>query len=102
MDWTNIFYFPLKKSAQIPCKAVGDPQPNIIWYKDGNPLQHKGKIRILKNGTLFIKKVKERDSGRYRCKAENKIDWVARETFVHVYGKLILSCFLQIENKINR
>lgn len=98
VDWTNTLYFPLRQSAELHCTAIGHPQPNIIWQKDGVLLQHKGRIRILSNGTLFIKRVKERDSGRYRCTARNRIDWIAREALVHVYSKLILFFFSQIEN----
>ena len=93
MNWTNTLYFPLKQSAAIHCRAIGHPQPNIIWFKDEVVLEHKKRIRILKNGTLFIRKVHEKDSGRYRCRAENRISWIAREALVHVYSKLILFSF---------
>ena len=96
MDWTNTLYFPLKQSAELHCMATGYPQPNIIWSKDGEVFQHKGRIRILSNGTLttlHIRKIKERDAGRYRCTASNKIDWISREALVHVYRKLILFFF---------
>ena len=91
MDWTNTVYFLLKHSAKLDCIATGHPQPNIIWYKDGNLIEHKKRIKIfVDNGTLFITKVKEKDIGKYRCEAKNKIGWIAREALVHVYGKLIL------------
>ena len=97
MDWTNSLYFPIKQSAELHCTATGYPQPNIIWRKDGDLLLHKGRIQILSNGTLHIRKVKERDAGRYRCTATNGIDWISREALVHVYRKLILLFFPQIE-----
>lgn len=93
MNWTNTLYFPSKSSAEIHCKAIGYPQPNIIWFKDGVLLQHKEKIKILNNGTLFIRKIKRRDSGRYRCIARNRVNWIAREALVHVYSKLIFVFF---------
>lgn len=94
MDWTNTLYFPLKQSAELHCKATGLPQPNIIWHKDGVLLQHRRRIKIFGNGTLFIRKIKPKDFGRYRCTARNSVNWIAREALVHVYSKLILLFFL--------
>ena len=89
-------YLPIKQPAVLHCKAVGHPQPKIIWYKDGVLLQHRGRFKISTNGTLLITKVKKKDAGRYRCKALNEIDWIAREVLIHVYSKPI--CFFsQIE-----
>lgn len=88
VDWTNTMYLPIKQPAVLHCKAVGHPQPKIIWYKDGVLVQHRGRFKISTNGTLLITKVKKKDAGRYRCKALNEIDWIAREVLIHVYKKV--------------
>jgi len=81
----------MKQNAILHCTASGYPEPHIIWSKDGTELQHKGRIHILRNGTLLIRKAKKSDSGRYRCQARNQVGWIAREAYVHVYSKLIIS-----------
>ena len=98
MNWTNTLYFPLKQSAAIHCTAIGHPQPHILWIKDGHQLEHKKRTKILKNGTLFIQKVHKKDSGRYRCMADNGISWIVREALVHVYSKLIVFFFLKLKS----
>lgn len=97
VNWTNTLYFPLKQSAAIHCTAIGHPQPHILWFKDGYQLEHRKRTKILKNGTLFIQKVHKKDSGRYRCMADNGISWIVREALVHVYSKLIVFFFSQTE-----
>ena len=64
----------------LNCKASGEPEPIIDWYKDGvpvstapnDPLSHR---IILPDGSLFFLRAvhgkKEMDSGIYNCLASN-------------------------------
>ena len=64
----------------LNCKASGEPEPIIDWYKDGvpvstapnDPLSHR---IILPDGSLFFLRAvhgrKEMDSGIYNCIASN-------------------------------
>jgi len=64
----------------LNCKASGEPEPIIDWYKDGipvstapnDPLSHR---IILPDGSLFFLRAvhgkKEMDSGIYHCLASN-------------------------------
>ena len=51
---------------------MGSPQPNITWYKNGEPLIFCCDRRLRASGKkLVIKGVSTNDSGDYQCVAEN-------------------------------
>ena len=58
--------FPILNSrVNLMCGAVGQPEPNITWYKDGVELPgERSKI-------LVIQEVQLGDRGRYHCNATN-------------------------------
>ncbi|XP_023348547.1 roundabout homolog 1, partial [Eurytemora carolleeae] len=64
----------------LNCKVRGDPEPTVLWFKDGeevvtakdDPRSHK--ILLPDNGLFFLRAVhskKEKDSGVYWCTATN-------------------------------
>ncbi|KAH9522455.1 Roundabout 1, partial [Dermatophagoides farinae] len=59
----------------LSCKADGDPEPVIDWYRDNELVKKSSNHIYLNNGDLFILKVmnhrKERDTGIYYCLARN-------------------------------
>ena len=57
-------------SASISCPILGNPLPNITWYK-GNDTS-SGTI-INTNGTLNFPQIMLDDSGWYTCFAENSL-----------------------------
>jgi len=53
-------------SANLTCEIIkGSPEPQISWFKDGDPLSKDGKT------TLLLPNITDRDEGRYTCKAQN-------------------------------
>lgn len=62
----------------LNCKADGEPNPTIEWYKDGELVKTVGKSHkvVLSTGQLFFLKVsqgrKEQDGGIYWCVAKNE------------------------------
>ena len=54
------------------CKADGDPEPDITWYKDGHqfPSPDRPDVMLL-DGSLFFLDVNHRDVGVYWCVARN-------------------------------
>ena len=38
----------------VDCSVTGDPVPEILWTKNGRPLQLSERIRQLSNGSLVI------------------------------------------------
>lgn len=59
----------------MPCKAVGTPEPIIIWEKDNHQLILSSEVNSVLfvdlRGTLKIKDLKLTDSGTYKCIAKN-------------------------------
>uniref|UniRef100_A0A913I9R6 Ig-like domain-containing protein n=1 Tax=Strongyloides stercoralis TaxID=6248 RepID=A0A913I9R6_STRER len=74
---------PLKigNSAVIEARIVGNPQPQIYWYKDDKPLNNY-RIKTDYDSTtgiclLTIPQMFEEDVGKYTCKAVNNISEVS-------------------------
>ncbi|KAH8281553.1 hypothetical protein KR054_001325, partial [Drosophila jambulina] len=58
--------------ATILCEVKGEPQPNVTWHFNGQPIPtgaaDDSKFRILADG-LLINKVTQNDTGEYACRA---------------------------------
>ncbi|KAM7389013.1 hypothetical protein PAMP_023013 [Pampus punctatissimus] len=70
----------------LPCKAVGNPEPNIAWTKVSTgatipaDTKHGPRFEVFKNGTFVIKKVQLQDRGQYLCTAQNRYECLATNT----------------------
>ncbi|RCN47218.1 immunoglobulin I-set domain protein [Ancylostoma caninum] len=64
------------KPAELTCTVVGKPEPEVVWLRDGVPVQIDGSHVIRKDSegkhTLIIKDVTAKDVGSYTCEAVNK------------------------------
>ncbi|XP_030383001.1 igLON family member 5 [Scaptodrosophila lebanonensis] len=59
------------KNATILCEVKGEPQPNVTWHFNGQPISVEtsaSKFRILADG-LLINRVTQNDTGEYTCRA---------------------------------
>ena len=65
-------------------------QVQMSWEKDGLPLQAQKHITVLKNGYIFMDRVKMQDAGVYTC--------VARDTAVGCEKKV--SVLVQVTKRI--
>uniref|UniRef100_A0A1I7XLE7 Ig-like domain-containing protein n=1 Tax=Heterorhabditis bacteriophora TaxID=37862 RepID=A0A1I7XLE7_HETBA len=58
-------------SAHLTCPVLAYPTPNIVWYKNGIPLESSSKVTIHKT-SVQIDNIEDEDSGQYRCVATNQ------------------------------
>lgn len=56
----------------MTCKANGNPEPIISWYKEGIPVQSSAKINLTKTGVLEIHNLSKEDAGIYTCVASSR------------------------------
>ncbi|XP_018337981.1 PREDICTED: titin isoform X9 [Trachymyrmex septentrionalis] len=64
----------LKKTAKFTCTLIGNPLPEISWYKNEQELHASEKYTMTifeTTATLEITNVKEEDAGMYSCRASN-------------------------------
>lgn len=71
---------------EIPCRAIGTPQPTISWEKDGFQILSDNVIEIDPAGTLRIEKSQLSHAGEYKCTASNPAGTDTRVTTVVVQG----------------
>lgn len=56
------------------CQVVGDPEPDVTWYKDGMSIQNNPDYKtVFENGkcSLTIEETFTEDSAKFKCKAIN-------------------------------
>ncbi|XP_041031012.1 ADAMTS-like protein 3 isoform X1 [Carcharodon carcharias] len=51
----------------LVCEAVGVPEPEVTWTKDGAPVKFSERILLLDSARLQIKNVTSQDAGLYAC-----------------------------------
>ncbi|XP_033973283.1 immunoglobulin superfamily DCC subclass member 3-like [Trematomus bernacchii] len=71
-QWPQSLSRPGGGSAEFSCSASGEPQPHIIWLKNGKLLSVSGTVRLSNvNTTLSITQISPEDEAIYQCIAEN-------------------------------
>jgi len=81
-------------TTTLECQVSGHPEPAVRWYKEGRPLSASQKVEIRKQDgrvRLIIYGVKEHDSGRYTCIAQNHLGENSSSANVIVNGRFILA-----------
>ncbi len=60
--------------CRLSCNAEGWPEPELSWYRDGEPLAEVGSSSRQEVGTtLVLRQVTGRDSANYSCLAQNPV-----------------------------
>ena len=62
------------KEARMECRVIGDPHPDIRWYRENEPLLEGGRYKFEEDGdlqVLVISDVSVSDEGLYKCVARN-------------------------------
>mgnify|MGYP001796326069 CR=1 FL=1 len=78
------------KPLVVHCEAVGKPDPEIDWSKDGVPIEPSKRLLFQSNKRiLIIHKTEKDDSGQYRCHARNSVGNATVSITIRVFGKLV-------------
>ena len=83
-----MIYVNLGDSIILNCQAEGTPTPEIVWYKDANPVAISNTIGIFNEGTeLRISTIKNEDIGDYTCIAKNGEGQISHSARVIIAGQ---------------
>lgn len=76
-------------TAILKCQPPrGEPEPRVIWRKDGSRLTTNSRITLEQDGDLMISSIEKVDAGEYTCVAVNKAGESESQTAkVTVYEK---------------
>lgn len=73
------------------CQADGTPTPEILWYKDANPVEFSATVVIINDGTeLRISTIRQEDIGDYTCIARNGEGQVSHTARVIIAGGAVI------------
>lgn len=83
-----MIYVNLGDAIILNCQAEGTPSPEILWYKDANPVEPSSTIGIFNDGTeLRISTIKNEDIGDYTCIARNGEGQISHTARVIIAGE---------------
>ncbi|XP_055299209.1 protein turtle isoform X3 [Sitodiplosis mosellana] len=87
----DIVYVNLGDSIIQVCNAEGTPTPEILWYKDANPVDPSSTVGIFNDGTeLRISTIRHEDIGDYTCIARNGEGQVSHTARVIIAGGAVI------------
>lgn len=91
MDSLLFIYALAGDSIILNCQADGTPVPEILWYKDGAPVEPSGTVGIFNDGTeLRISTIRNEDIGDYTCIARNGEGQVTHTARVIIAGGAVI------------
>ncbi|KAL5281052.1 IGSF9B family protein [Megaselia abdita] len=87
----DIIYVNLGDSIILNCQADGTPTPEILWYKDADPVQTSSTVGVFNDGTeLRISTIRDEDIGEYTCIARNGEGQVSHTARVIIAGGAVI------------
>ncbi|XP_057659538.1 protein turtle isoform X3 [Diorhabda carinulata] len=87
----DIIYVNLGDAIILNCQAEGTPTPEILWFKDANPVEPSSTIGIFNDGTeLRISNIRHEDIGDYTCIARNGEGQISHTARVIIAGGAVI------------
>lgn len=75
------------RTLRIYCIVTGSPRPTVAWEKNGKTLvSSRGRVQVVRDGSLFVRPVVESDSGVYTCVGSNIVGTHKMSSTVDVLG----------------
>lgn len=87
----DVIYVSLGDDIILNCQAEGTPSPEILWYKDANPVDPSATMGIFNDGTeLRISSIRHEDIGDYTCIARNGEGQISHTARVIIAGGAVI------------
>lgn len=87
----DVIYVNLGDAIILNCQAEGTPTPEILWYKDANPVEPSATIGVFNDGTeLRISNIRHEDIGDYTCIARNGEGQISHTARVIIAGGAVI------------
>ncbi|XP_074039416.1 protein turtle isoform X4 [Leptinotarsa decemlineata] len=87
----DVIYVNLGDAIILNCQAEGTPTPEILWYKDANPVEASSTIGVFNDGTeLRISNIRHEDIGDYTCIARNGEGQISHTARVIIAGGAVI------------
>ena len=64
---------PRGRELTIEAVTVGDPQPTVTWYRNGQRLRNNNRITISDGSVLTLRPFANRDVGTFRAEVQNSV-----------------------------
>ncbi|KAF5291795.1 hypothetical protein FQA39_LY14283 [Lamprigera yunnana] len=83
--FNTIFLDNIGSDIALPCRAVGNPTPDVIWLDPSERViaGNDGRLSILADGELRIRSIRWDDMGVYTCVARNSVAQDTVSTFLY-------------------
>lgn len=83
----DTIYVSLGNDIILNCQAEGTPTPEILWYKDANPVEPSVTVGIFNDDTeLRISNIRHEDIGDFTCIARNGEGQISHTARVIIAG----------------
>ncbi|XP_068164161.1 ADAMTS-like protein 1 isoform X3 [Antennarius striatus] len=82
----------LTSSLEVRCEALGNPEPSIIWKKNGKDLHYNRRMVLSPSGSLRILSPSKADEGLYSCTARNRLGSSSLSSWLQITGSKGRNC----------
>ena len=89
MERDQTFVRPVGSTVRLKCRAKGNPEPHVSWFKDDMPVDAEEDARRRPHWILKLTKVQESDTGYYTCMVSNRLGHLNYTYKVEVIGEFL-------------
>ena len=78
---------PEGSRVRLDCVIIGNPEPEVIWFKNDKPIKESKNLELLFEGDrciLVLREAMQEDRGTYQCVARNPHGEAESSTKLHV------------------
>ncbi|CDW53260.1 fibroblast growth factor receptor [Trichuris trichiura] len=89
-EFVKVVASPAGRQQKLSCRANGEPEPQVIWYKNGVEITPEMERRLgyhIKKWSLILPDLVPSDAGTYTCKVFNKYGEISHNYTVTVVGE---------------